>query len=386
MTQRPFSSQPDQSDDLDDDAFDDVLSASLRGDRRRLHDIDAGMAATIDQLVGWAELSGFANEPATRAVFEATPARPSRPSSDSRRRPEPLPRPNVPSESVTYRTASSGTRRRYSIMGFFSGLAVAALLVASIFTARPFFDRHDPSPTQLAFQGLPGSPATQYAAGTSPTPDASATQTQIGVPGVDARGVDPLTPDECTVAPASRQHIVSVLGTPPGDYADIVNPKQMHATTYADIPADDLNQVFREWQSCVRFGLTWQYMALQTDFQTREDIYGYQTLSRPAIRNGYTDSTINDLLDGRVTQDQARNEGWQQAWSNGKELSINVLMIDQSKTDSISLSADGTYIASVPVVKVNQLTGEEYRGNGYIDFQFVDGQWLIAYVSPDVDF
>ncbi|MGI8404614.1 MAG: hypothetical protein ACR2OE_07595 [Thermomicrobiales bacterium] len=282
-------------------------------------------------------------------------------------------------------------------MSTFSALAAALLLGLGIYGAIPLFtpsQDHDPEPTSIAFVAGEGSPTASLASGggdASTTPPAYSTATsQIGVPGADATGVDPVTSDECTVAPRSRNDVLQILSSPPGSYADIVNAKNMRGgpqqITFDGIPVDQLNQVFREWQACVKFGATWQYLALETDYMVRADIYGSQSFDRGPLLQAYSQDTLNNLLDGRELVDNDRRARWTDAWQTSQQLPETVLVIDMSQGAQFSISEDGTYIASVHVAKLNQATGEQIPRNGSVDFELVDGEWRIANVSPWLEF
>jgi hypothetical protein len=375
--------------DPSDDRFDAILDAMLRGDRSGLSDLDPEMASTLDQVLGWAALSGFAHEPpsATPDSMRSAPVvTDDAPRNSARITPDaPIPI-RATSIAPATRPQHRASRRRV-IMSAFSGIAAALVLGLSIYVAIPALnDRTDrtPSPTAISLAGADGTRLAD--AGT--TPDTGSGDI-IGSPGPDANGIDVLTSDECTVAPLSRPEVLSILEMPPGDYADIFNAKDMRSqeSSFADIPVNDLNAAFREWQACVKFGATWQYIALQTDYMTRSDIYGPQLLSRPALVNAYSDSTLNDILDGRVLIDQKRRDGWANHVANGGSLPGSLLVIDETADPTtISISTDGTYIASVPVTKLTPYSGETYPRNGTIDFELVDGQWKIAKVDPWVDF
>ncbi|MGC4192404.1 MAG: hypothetical protein QM589_14735 [Thermomicrobiales bacterium] len=371
--------------DPSDDRFDAILDAMLRGDRSGLSDLDPEMASTLDQVLGWADLSGFVHEPpstmpgSTRSAPVVTDDAPRSSAHIAPEAPIPIRATPVAPETHPHRRAS----RRRVIMSALSGIAAALVLGLSIYTAIPALnDRTDrtPSPTAISLAGTDG---TQLAdAGPSPT---KGSDTVIGSPGPNADGIDVLTSDECAVAPLSRPEVLSILATPPGDYADVYNSKSMTSqeTSFANIPVDDLNAVFREWQACVKFGATWQYMALQTDFMTRSDIYGPQLLSRPALIKGYSESTLNEILDGRVLVDQKTRDGWASYVAGGGSLPEVVLVIDETADpSSISISADGTYIANLPVAKLIQTTGEQFP-HGTVDFELVDGQWKIARADTD---
>ncbi|MGI8486175.1 MAG: hypothetical protein ACR2OU_18190, partial [Thermomicrobiales bacterium] len=259
-----------------------------------------------------------------------------------------------------------------------------------IYGAIPLFGPdHDPEPTTIAFVAGQGSPTAALASGgdsnTTPPPSTPGDGVVIGDPGVNASGVDPVTSDECTVAPRSRADVLQILSSPPGSYADIFNAKNMHSG--GDMPVDKLNQVFREWQACVKFGSTWQYLALETDYMIRADIYGAQSWDRGPLLEPYSQTTINEILDGRELVDNDRRTRWLEVWQGqGISLPETVLVIDQSEKAQFGMSEDGTYIASVGVTKLNQVNGEQWPRNGTVDFELVNGQWMIANVSPWLEF
>lgn len=280
-------------------------------------------------------------------------------------------------------------------MSTLSGLVAAMLIGIGIYGAIPLFSPdHDAEPTTIAFVAGQGSPTAALASGgdgsTTPPPSNTGDGVVIGEPGVNASGVDPVTSDECTVAPRSRADVLAILSSPPGSYADIVNAKHMRGPgqlTADDVSIDELNKVFREWQACVKFGSTWQYLALETDYMIRADIYGAQVFSRGPLLEPYSQSTINDILDGRELVDHDRRTRWLEAWRDqGISLPETVLVIDQSQDAQFLVSEDGTYIANVPVAKLNQVSGSQLPRNGTVDFELVNGQWMIADVSPWLEF
>ncbi|MGC4104848.1 MAG: hypothetical protein QM753_00645 [Thermomicrobiales bacterium] len=369
--------------DLSDDQFDTVLDAMVHGNHAGLTDLDPEMRSTVIELLDWATLSGFAGEapapPLASSVITRQPT-------DERA----APARNVPPESpIPIHALLSATRprrasRRTIIMSTVSGLAAALILGLSLYGAIPNFTDRAPSPTTISLAGADGTHLAD--AGTTPT---TASDSVIGSPGPNSDGVDPLSSDECTVTPIPRSAVISILQSPPGEYADIVNAKPMAGVVdgWPDaIPVDDLNAVFREWQACVKFGETWQYMALQTDYMTRSDIYGPQLLSRPVLTAAYSDATLNDLLSGREQVDADRQDAWLEYVNAGGALPENVLIIDQTVFNGIGISHDGTYIASVPIAKLNQANGEQIPRNGTVDFELVDGQWKIARVDPWLEF
>ena len=406
-------------DDLDDDQFNTAFEALLHGDshsRSHVHHTGSGkldpeMESTIDQLFDWARTSGFADEPAALFSHEQQEAEayphdvqdvqgPSEYGPAGRRNGfVGTVKPSPTEIGMGQRRPTHDHRMRRILMSTLSGLAAAMLIGFGIYGAIPLFGPdHDPEPTTttIAFVAGQGSPTAALASGgdgnTTTTPSTTGDGVVIGEPGANASGVDPVTSDECTIPPKSRADVLQILSSPPGSYADIVNAKNMRGgprqVTFDDIPVDQLNQVFREWQACVKFGSTWQYLALETDYMIRADIYGAQSWDRGPLLKPYSQATINDLLDGRELVDNDRRARWLEAWQKQlfPSLPETVLVIDQSQGAQFFVSEDGTYIASVGVAKLNQVSGEQRPRNGTVDFELVNGQWMIANVSPWLEF
>jgi len=368
---------PTIRDDLDDDQFDEILTAMLAGtDPDAGARLDPTMRATIDQLLSWADRSGYATEPVSPAHVhwkEQTPMPPLALSSQA------LP---MPARSSSSPTATSARTARRTWSWLYAGIAAVLLLGIVALAIRPFLtpSPNDEEPTISAIE------ASALASGDDTT-DVPEPTVAIGEPGVNAAGVDPLTSDECTVAPVSRQHVLTVLSTPPGNYGDLFNAKSMYIhESFDDIPLDTFSQIFREWQACVKYGSTWQYMALQTDYMTRLDIYGEQVFDRGPILEAYSQDTLNELLDGRVLIDNDRRQRWADYVATSPAgLPEVVLVIDTTQPASFSLSEDGTYVATLPVAKLSLVSGEQRERVGSIDFLLVNGDWKI-YVSPNVEF
>lgn len=262
-------------------------------------------------------------------------------------------------------------------MGFFSGLAIAALIAASVFGARPLFDHHTPTPTELAFQELPGSPTVQIAGGEDVVPN-QATPSKTPMPNFtpdpnQTYVVPPLDASDCTAKPRTRQEMLDILSNPPDVLSPDPNPEDgiFSGNEVADQSTiDEFNQLLRAWQTCAAFGLTGQTWAYESKTYIREDFYG-----DPRISKAYSPSTLSELIDARYQIDEDKI-------TRGNLGDNDILTIDPNNPVMITDDTVQIRSAQAMVIFVSPQTGSLEGGPYHIAFVWQDGGWKVHLQDP----
>ena len=394
-----YRPNPPGNQETSQDELDRALDAMVRGDDRGVNRLDAGMQTTISHLYALADLSGSSSHsadiPATGEGVQRPLPRAVKPGSSDRER--------APSRTPVLLRPTNANKRRSIFMSTLSGLAAALLIGLGIYAAIPVFSPDAPEPTTIAFQAIESTPeATAVATtlsdttynGSEPVPSGPTTfippqGTKLtGVIGSDER--NPVSPDECVVAPQTQEDVLKVLGIAPAD-GDVA-PVRSDDSSIEVATLGEIQSTFRQWQSCRRFGNTFGAMALETDQFIRNDIYGPQPIlgSFYPITTAYSESTLSELLTARVTmdkqlaqlgEDKARHDS-DTSTENG--LNLNLWVIDTTNlpgdptTGEYLAASEGTFV-SLPVVWTNPDIGSDQPfPTAYVGFQLVDGQWKIA--------
>jgi len=381
---------PTPPDTSPENALDQALDALLQDDPTALDALDPMMRATVARLYDLADLAGpetlaALTDDAARASADARPSRPLAPVT------------TLPVE----RPAPSRRRspRRF-IMPTLSGLAAALILGLGIYGAIPIFNDADPAgPTQIAFQAVDDSTPTTIAAddplvftGGDPLVNANGS-TYLPPVGTELTGLDgedalnPISPDECMIAPRTRDEVVTILSTPPaaGDDAPMVGDE----STIDDATLTEIQATFREWQACVRFGATWQATALETDQYIRTDFYDdgpVLTSIYDLIDVPYSEETINGILDGRISLDEQKAALGAQLATNpdGSEggLDLKLWVIDltppaNDDTKPVYVSSNGGTYLTFSVVLTQPRLITDAIPTASVSFKLVDGVWQI---------
>lgn len=331
-----------------EETLDRALDAMVRGDHRGL---DALKATDPDLAESTAEVFSLA----TRGGFAQIDFGPD----------------VLPAE---WRNHPTRTRRRLvTTLGAVAATIVLAIgLASAVPGVLPEGDGH--TPTLAALDAPPAQDgATRPAIDAEPTVtlgELNAEPTATADPSATG-STPPLSPDDCRVEPRTRNEVLEMLSVAP---AQDPGPPGVREVSVSEIPAEDLNRVYREWQACVRYGATWQAMALESPRFIRMDIYGYwDFIGRYPVQVPYSTSTLNEILDGRELIDASQYSAWEEIGFPP----LPVLEIDESRP--VLVSEDGTYI-TVSAIKLTS-SDEAYPRDGYVSFELVDGRWLVTNMS-----
>lgn len=367
MTGSTFSLPPDDehdariNDELEDDQFNVIIEALIKGDRRRMRELDPEMGTTIDQLLSWAELSGFADEPPTEGAFDTQIAR------GTTHRPKPTGQnlsPMAPPGLTAPRHATHrGGTSRFHLAAIVSGIAALLLIGLAAYGVRSLVvDRDDDSsaPT-VSFAALSTTPTSPNAI-PSPTayPTLASNQSVTYV-------VPPLSVDDCVAEQRSREELLDILDTPPG-----ANPLSGIGSRTANAETrDQIDALLRSWWSCHAYGMTWEQTAYESRQYIREIIYPYPRMTLPL-----SSGTLNELLDAR-------------AWVDADRLSV----LPPNTTEILTISPDGFVwmtsetepgprIITAEVALVSAISGDVLGSTYEMKFIYEDGSWKIRADDP----
>ncbi|MGI8486177.1 MAG: hypothetical protein ACR2OU_18200 [Thermomicrobiales bacterium] len=396
------------------DALDRALDAMVRGDNHDLSSLDAEMQTTVAHLFALADLAGLPSEtngiPSLRSGgAHLPPSRGARPGLMDRKRATPA--------TVTSLRPANDHKMRRILMSTLSGLAAAMLIGLGIYGAIPLFGPdHDPEPTSIAFRAVDGTPEATTTADVPPdviytgnTPISNGSIDFVPPQGTVLTGVNnsdaryPVSPEECLVKPRSREEVLKILGTAPGAAASEL-PKEYDQSDIEEPTLTELQALYREWQACRRFGLTYQAMALETDQLIRNDIYGTggYLSGRSPQKTAFSEATLNELLDAREGADKdrqaigAERSGHNPGAEDGLLMHLWVIdtsqMLPGSSEETYNAGSNGGNWIQVPVVWQSPNTfGDPAHPLplAYVNFVNVDGQWKISdiYVAtgPSMD-
>lgn len=290
-----------------------------------------------------------------------------------------------------------------------SGLAAALLIGLSIYGAVPIFTERDhasPTPSQIAFQaGTPAEstpiardvPSSLIFQGGDPLSagDDQTVLPPVGTELTGAWGVDalnPVRPEECSIAPMPREDAVTILTTPPATDQQLYRTdSSVDEATYADVQAS-----FRQWQACRRSGNTFGAMAMETDAFIRADLYtdgGAMALTYGLPEQGYSAETADGILTYREGIDQRRAEisdkqAGDRAGSEGG-LDLNLWIIDMQQvptTDStgaplpagqFATADNGAHVWATAIWTNPNVSSEQPFPHVAVAFKKVDGVWKI---------
>lgn len=374
----------DPCDEIDDDRLNEALEAMLRGDRRGLHELDPEMGSTIDQLFGWAELSGFADEPASditdssqnrveSQVFSA-PGSPSRESSIS----SPTPASRSFDEHVTNsgnandRLAIQGMRAvpekpvtglgRRPILAIIQAIAAILLIAFAALGARSLVvDWHDDAdPTSVSLAAIDAIPTPTVSPSPTPYPTNAPNQSLTMV-------MAPLSASDCDREPRSREELLGILGTPPA-----AHPEMKIGSTSADAETRaEIEGLLRSWWSCHTYGMTWEQTAYESKQYIRETIYG-----DPQISTAYSARTLNELLNGQSRKDAERLSLLPPNTNSLPTIAPNgtVWITREGDTGLQAVLAEVTLISAV--------TGDTLGETHEVYFVYEEGSWKIRAVDP----
>lgn len=364
-------------DDHGDDQFNDALEAMLHDDRSGIHALDPEMGATIDQLYGWAELSGFATEPATEIAFidgqvqrhnsdslvvsiapmqDAEPREPRTGMVDPQATPVSISATPLP---LAPPSAKARQHRSHSLMSIFSGIAAILLIGFAAYGAWSHFPDQvgNERPTEITF----GAGGTAVIA-PSPTPH----PTTVPNPAV-AYAVPPLSADGCAAPPRSRNDLLAILSTPPA-----ADPGKTIGSTTADAETrGEIDKLLRSWWTCRTFGKTWGKSAYESKQYIREEIY-----PNPMIATAFSPGTLNELLNSQ-SQIDATQRSMFAPDVNGIPTIAPGGAVWITPKDS-----PGPRAVLAQVVLVSATTGEALGGTREMYFVYEDGSWKIRSDDP----
>ncbi len=335
-----ISSSPPRPVSVSEETLDQALDALTRGDRRgieQLGRLDPALADSVSEVYELADLSGFAEDQSYPMPLMMERRRVGRPPT---------------------------TRRR--VMTTFATVAATVALALGLATAIPALipDREREAATLEALDAPPVLDGT--------TEGAAADGTDETVADPEAREVATLSPDDCTAEPRPRDEVLEILSVAP---AEDQLPTGFNEAPADQFPVAELNQVYREWQACTRFGSTLQTMALETPALIRKDIYGtWGAIERMANVEPYSEATLNEIIEGREAIDATELASYEEAGN----FPVSILQIDESEPVHVDVATGGTWV-TVDTVKINPGSNARYpRDFLFISFQLVDGRWLIA--------
>lgn len=353
------------NDELDDNQFNAILEAMLHGDRRRVRELDPEMGATIDQLLSWAELSGFADESPTESAFDDQGARGT--TASTTHRPNPIERNLAPAATPGVTTPRHTTRRggilsRSHLVAIVSGIAALLLIGLAAYGARSLVvDRDDgSSPTTVSFAAVSTTPTPPGIPSPTPYPTLAPNPSITYV-------APPLSVDECAAEPRSREELLDILSTPPG-----ANPLSGMGSRTADAETRaEIDALLRSWWSCHAYGMTWEQTAYESHEYIRETIY-----PDPRITVPFSPGTLNELLDAR-------------AWVDADQLSV----LPPNTTEILTIAPDGFVwvtpetstgprFITAEVALVSAISGEVLGSTHEMRFIYEDGSWKIRSDDP----
>lgn len=302
MTQ---SDHPHRQDDVDQ--VDQALDALMRGDHSGLDELPPVMAATVSRLMWLAHECSAADETLQPNADSGNP-----PVSDLPvpRRPTSVPRPatssgtpsTVPVSRRTQRATGSSTEQAGTVnnlresdsrrlRGMNTLMRVAAVLTVLLLMGGAAF----------GLVNLVGDPDPGHT-GSDPTQATHPQQLQPGFCSAD-------------IQPPTREAALSILRDIDADRDEAVRRSIVWVPIeLGDGEVQRVDDLFFRWQSCRRFGSTYQAMTLQAPYFTREDFYGESTLDfRGPIETAYSDATLNEMLDRREELDRTSRQYWENA-------------------------------------------------------------------------
>lgn len=181
-----------------------------------------------------------------------------------------------------------------------------------------------------------------------------------------------LQPERCTVKAVNRAYALEILAD-----IDVERDEALRRATLlrpvelTDGEVDEFVQVFVEWQSCRRFGFTYEAMSLQAPHFTREDFYGESTLDfRGPVETAYSDNTLNEMLDRREELDATSRLYWENAGHYPSPAETLVPGGEAFATD------DGQFVA-IRALTWDMDDGEWTPTTTVVVFRFSDGEYKV---------
>lgn len=349
----------DHSPHDDADRLNEALDALTHGDHSGLDELPPDMAATVSRLL-WLSHEGAIDS-------EAAP-------SDTRSsKPVGTPHPAIPSQANRLVTAGPSSlpgavpvsRRTQKTTGIAKEPAVGHAHVSS---PQPRGIRGMSTVLRVAAIVLVISLAGGSIYGIITLRDQAGfggSSTEI----TEGLGLQQLQPERCTVPAVDRAYALEILRD-----IDVERDEALRRATLlrpvdlSDGEVNELVQLFVEWQSCRRFGFTYEAMSLQDPYFTREDFYGETVLDfRGPVETAYSESTLNEMLDRREELDATSRQYWENAGhypSPGETLILGGEQFASDDAQTIAIRAliwnmdDGEWTPTTTVVVFRSIDGE----------------------------
>lgn len=348
----------DHSPHDDADRLDKALDALMGGDHSGLDGLPPDMAATVSRLM-WLSHEGAddseaapSNTRSRKSMTEPHPAialpdhRPAMPSPSASPAGVPVSR---RTQKAAVRSAEPASRQEDVIRdpsGMSALLRVAAILLV----------------ISLAGGSIYGIITLRDQAGFG------GTSTKI----TEGLELQQLQPERCTVKAVNRAYALEILAD-----IDVERDEALRRATLlrpvelTDGEVDEFVQVFVEWQSCRRFGFTYEAMSLQAPHFTREDFYGESTLDfRGPVETAYSDNTLNEMLDRREELDATSRLYWENAGHYPSPAETLVPGGEAFATD------DGQFVA-IRALTWDMDDGEWTPTTTVVVFRFSDGEYKV---------
>lgn len=216
------------------------------------------------------------------------------------------------------------------------------------------------------------------------TPEASP------VSDIEPAGFVGLTQADCTVAPRTRDEMLSILSTAPSpegvslpsEGGDPSPYRQADQKTY-----DALQEAYSQWQACSLWQMTWQEAAMQSEERIRLDMYltVRERLNSRApydVVSPYSAITLNEILDGWEETDTVRREEREAARREEREAKGFNTFGDFSVIDpaTLKVATHGGW-ASFVTIRLTE-DGGSVPLEDEVYFVYQDGAWRLDYRSP----
>lgn len=210
----------------------------------------------------------------------------------------------------------------------------------------------------------------------------AATPEATPVSDIEPAGFVGLTQADCTVAPRTRDEMLTILSTAPSPEGVSLPSEVRSPSPYrrADQETYDALQVaYSEWQACSLWHLTWEEAAMQSEERIRLDMYltvreRLNSRTPYDVVSPYSATTLNEILDGWEAADAVDREGWEAA---GYDQMESFQIIDP---ETLEIAPDGGW-ASFVTIRLNE-DGGSVPLEDQVYFVYQDGAWRLDYRSP----
>jgi hypothetical protein len=197
-------------------------------------------------------------------------------------------------------------------------------------------------------------------------------ESDFGSTGTEGLYPQQLQPGRCNVEAIDREYVLEILRDIDVDRDEVLRRATLlRPAELSNGEVATFVQLFVEWQSCRRFGATYQAMAMQAPYFTREDFYGETTLDfRGPVETAYSDATLNEMLDRREELDTTSRLYWENAGHYPSPSETLILGGEKFATD------DGHFIA-IRALTWDMDTGEWLISNTVVVFRLIDNEYRI---------